>query len=130
VGVERLKACGGAERDEGIARLVQVRTSHGRSWQAWLATRTPSVIHMNKGCSLLVAMSPPPWIDTLGSTPLLALCLPTLVEATPISKPAFRCTPQCVALEMALPTVLVMPTHSAPLACDGIYVSHEQVADG
>ena len=37
-----------------------------------------------------------------------------LVEATPISAPALMCTPQCVRLEIADPTVLVMPTQSAP----------------
>ncbi len=39
-----------------------------------------------------------------------------LVEATPISAPALMCTPQSVSRAMVLPTVLVMPTHSAPRA--------------
>jgi len=38
------------------------------------------------------------------------------VDATPISQPALMCTPQCVMRAMALPTVLVTPTHSAPRA--------------
>ena len=39
----------------------------------------------------------------------------TLVLATPISGPALTCTPQCVSRLMELPTVLVIPTVSAPL---------------
>ncbi len=39
-----------------------------------------------------------------------------LVDATPISQPALMWTPQCVIRAMALPTVLVTPTHSAPRA--------------
>ncbi len=46
------------------------------------------------------------------------LCVPTLVEATPISYPALRWMPQCVDREMAEPTVLVTPMHSAPRAYD------------
>mmetsp|Transcript_13984 Transcript_13984/g.33829 ORF Transcript_13984/g.33829 Transcript_13984/m.33829 type:complete len:220 (-) Transcript_13984:1095-1754(-) len=37
-----------------------------------------------------------------------------LVDATPISAPALMCTPQSVPRLMADPTVLTMPTHSAP----------------
>ena len=45
------------------------------------------------------------------SNPRLAL-----VEATPISQPALMWTPQSVERAMALPTVLVTPISSAPLA--------------
>ena len=38
----------------------------------------------------------------------------TLVLATPISGPALMCIPQSVSREMALPTVLVIPSNSAP----------------
>ena len=36
------------------------------------------------------------------------------MEATPISGPAFTCTPQSVSLEIEDPTVFVIPTVSAP----------------
>ena len=45
---------------------------------------------------------------------LVPRCSETLVEATPISGPALMWTPQSVSREMDDPTVLVMPTHSAP----------------
>ena len=38
-----------------------------------------------------------------------------LVEATPISGPAFMWIPQLVSLLIELPTVFVTPTHKAPL---------------
>ena len=54
--------------------------------------------------------------DTPLSTSPLPLSLSlTLVLATPISGPALTCTPQCVSRLMELPTVLVIPTVSAPL---------------
>ena len=48
------------------------------------------------------------------------------MEATPISQPALMCTPQCVDLAMALPTVLVMPISRAPLALAYSSACHAQ----
>ena len=59
-------------------------------------------------------------------TPLSRAYKPTLVLATPISGPALMWTPQSVSREIELPTVLVIPTLSAPLFlqyCRAIKVS-------
>lgn len=65
-------------------------------------------------CQGAIARAPISPADATTQVPWRTQTSRTLVLATPISGPALMWTPQSVSREMELPTVLVMPTVSAP----------------